>query len=441
IEVILDVVYNHTAEGNHLGPTLSFKGIDNASYYRLSPEDPRFYMDYSGVGGSLRMSHPRVLQFIMDSLRYWVLDMHVDGFRFDLASTLAREFSDVDKLSTFFDIIQQDPVLSEVKLIAEPWDIGPGGYQVGNFPPLWTEWNGRYRDTIRRFWKGDEGQIGEFAYRIAGSSDLYQDDGRKPGASINFVTCHDGFTLRDLVSYNHKHNDMNGEDNRDGSDNNISWNCGAEGPTDDTGIRELRKRQMRNFLVTLICSQGTPMMLAGDERGRTQNGNNNPYCQDNEISWINWEPSEESAELLEFTRSLIAFRNAHPAFRRKRFLQGAKIPGANVKDVMWFRSDGSSMREEDWEEPQLRSIAVFLAGQGIGEMDPKGRAVVDDSFLILFNADHENIMFTLPFPKKTWFVVLNTDKAAVNDPEKALKGKKSIEVRARSMVVLTIKTI
>jgi glycogen operon protein len=438
IEVILDVVYNHTAEGNHLGPTLSFKGIDNASYYHLNPEEPRYYMDYSGAGGSLRMSHPRVLQLIMDSLRYWVLDMHVDGFRFDLASTLAREFSDVDKLSTFFDIIQQDPVLSRVKLIAEPWDIGPGGYQVGNFPPLWTEWNGRYRDTVRHFWKGDPGQLGELAYRLTGSSDLYEDDGRRPSASLNFVTSHDGFTLHDLVSYNRKHNELTCEENRDGSSDNISWNCGAEGPTDDPSIGELRQRQMRNFLATLLLSQGTPMLLAGDERGRSQMGNNNAYCQDNELSWIDWEPRSTTSALLALTRDFIAFRHAHPIFRRKRFPRGRRIPGEEISELMWFRPDGMQMEEEDWGNAQAKAIAVLLAGDGIKEKGPKGQPLIDDSFLMLLNAHYESVRFLVPFAHKPWRVAFDTFGDDIRSGGDGPRIRKSVEVGPRSMMLLML---
>ncbi|MFA9431751.1 glycogen debranching protein GlgX, partial [Egicoccus sp. AB-alg2] len=383
IEVILDVVYNHTAEGNHLGPTLSLKGIDNGAYYRLVDGDPRYYMDYTGTGNSMNMRHPHVLQLIMDSLRYWVNEMHVDGFRFDLASTLARELHDVDRLSTFFEVIQQDPVISQVKLIAEPWDVGEGGYQVGNFPPLWSEWNGIYRDTIRDFWRGESATLPEFASRLTGSSDLYESDTRRPGASINFVTAHDGFTLADLVSYNDKHNEANGEDNRDGTDDNRSWNCGVEGPTDDPDVLALRARQQRNFLTTLLLSQGVPMLLGGDELGRTQGGNNNGYCQDNEISWYDWDAVDE--DLLAFTRGLIGLRAEHPIFRRRRWFQGRPLRGEEIDDIAWLRPDGTEMDDEDWDASYAKSLQVFLNGRGIASPDPRGQQIVDDSFLVLFN--------------------------------------------------------
>jgi len=393
IEVILDVVYNHTAEGNHLGPMLAFRGIDNASYYRLVPESPRFYMDYTGTGNSLNPVHPSVLRLIMDSLRYFVIDCHVDGFRFDLASALAREFHEVDRLSAFFDIIHQDPVLSQVKLIAEPWDVGEGGYQVGNFPVLWTEWNGLYRDVMRDFWRG-QARLGDFAYRFTGSSDLYESDGRRPSASINFVTAHDGFTLADLVSYNEKHNEANLEENRDGTDDNRSWNCGVEGPTDDPEVNALRERQMRNFVATLLLSQGVPMLLGGDERARTQHGNNNAYCQDNEISWIDWTLDERRASLLEFTKQVIRLRQEHPVFRRSTFLEGV-AESSGLPDVYWFRPDGRKMTRRDWDSgPSL--LGVFLNGGEIDAQTPEGELVVDDSFLILFNAHHEDATFTLP---------------------------------------------
>ncbi|HXH95563.1 MAG TPA: glycogen debranching protein GlgX [Thermoanaerobaculia bacterium] len=394
IEVILDVVYNHTAEGNHLGPMLSMKGIDNAAYYRLMPDDPRYYMDYTGTGNSLNMRHPHVLQLIMDSLRYWHLEMHVDGFRFDLASTLARELHDVDRLSAFFDIIQQDPVLSQVKLIAEPWDVGEGGYQIGNFPPLWSEWNGRYRDSVRDYWRGTDQVLGEFANRLTGSSDLYAWTGRRPYASINFITAHDGFTLRDLVSYNEKHNDANGENGKDGADDNRSWNCGAEGPTDDEAINELRSRQQRNFLTTLILSVGVPMICGGDELGRTQSGNNNAYCQDNEISWLDWEHVDDG--LFAFVSRVIAFRRQHPVFQRRRWFYGRPLRGANVSDIGWFRPDGGEMTDDDWQSATARSIGVFFSGEGIPAPDERGQPIVDDSFLILFNAHYEPMPFRLP---------------------------------------------
>jgi glycogen operon protein len=387
IEVILDVVFNHTAEGNHLGPVLSFKGVDNPGYYRLSPEDPRYYMDFTGTGNSLNTVEPAVLRLIMDSLRYFVLECHVDGFRFDLAATLARELYDVNRLSSFFDVIHQDPFLSQVKLIAEPWDVGPGGYQVGNFPILWTEWNGEYRDTIRDFWRG-EAPVSELAQRLAGSADLYASDGRRPVASINFITAHDGFTLRDLVSYNEKHNDANLEDNQDGTDDNRSWNCGAEGATDSAGVLALRARQQRNFLVTLLLSQGVPMLLGGDELGRTQQGNNNAWCQDNELSWYDWERIDE--ELLSFVRRVIALRRSEPVFRRRDFLVGE---GAELPDVVWFRPDGKEMGDEDWD---ARTLGVFLNGEEIPTHDREGNPIEGGSFLILFNAHHEPVAFTIP---------------------------------------------
>ena len=396
IEVILDVVYNHTAEGNHLGPTLSMRGIDNQVYYRLVPESPRFYVDYTGCGNSLNMLHARTLQLIMDSLRYWVTEMHVDGFRFDLAATLARGLYEGDRLSAFFDIIHQDPILSQVKLIAEPWDIGPGGYQVGNFPVLWAEWNGKYRDTVRRYWRGDEVQVAELAYRLTGSSDLYQHNGRRPYASINFVTAHDGFTLRDLVSYNQKHNQANGEENRDGEAHNHSWNCGVEGPTDDPEINVLRARQQRNFLATLLLSQGVPMLLAGDERNRTQSGNNNAYCQDNPISWIDWQLDDAGRELLAFTRQLIQIRAAHPALHRRKFFQGRSIHGSAVRDVEWFRPDGQELSDDEWNEAPVRCLGMQLNGQLMDEWDERGQHIHDDILLLLLNAHAEPVPFTLP---------------------------------------------
>ena len=408
IEVILDVVYNHTGEGNHLGPMLSFKGVDNTSYYRLVPDDPRHYMDYTGTGNTLNAQHPSVLRLIMDSLRYWVTECHVDGFRFDLASALARELYDVDRLSAFFDVIHQDPVLSQVKLIAEPWDVGPGGYQVGNFPVLWSEWNGIYRDVMRDFWRG-QASVGEFASRLTGSSDLYEHDGRHPFASINFLTAHDGFTLRDLVSYNDKHNEANLEGNRDGTDDNRSWNCGVEGETDDPEINELRARQQRNFLATLILSQGTPMLLGGDEFGRTQHGSNNAWCQDNEISWFDWSLLEENRELHEFVRKLIVLRRAHPVFRRRQFLRGTDEDGTGLPDVWWFRTDGHRMTKSDWESGE-RTVGMFLNGEEIASPDEKGQRVLDESFLLLFNAHHEDVTFTLPNRRfgERWALVLST---------------------------------
>ncbi len=406
IEVILDVVYNHTAEGNHLGPTLSFRGVDNRSYYRLVPGDLRHYLDFTGTGNSLNPVHPSVLRLIMDSLRYWVIDCHVDGFRFDLASALARELYDVDKLSAFFDVVHQDPVLSQVKLIAEPWDVGPGGYQVGNFPVLWTEWNGLYRDTARDFWRG-RASVGEFASRFTGSSDLYQEDGRHPTASINFVTAHDGFTLADLVSYEQKRNWANGEENRDGADDNRSWNCGVEGPTDDAHVLELRRRQQRNFLATLLLSQGVPMLLGGDELGRTQHGNNNAWCQDNELSWLDWEHVD--GELQAFTRRLIRFRREHPVFRRPAFLSGREVLGSGLPDVWWFRPDGRRMTQRDWREG-VHLLGVFLNGDEIPAYTQAGERLRDDSFAVLLNAHHEAAVFTLP-PRRfgrRWQLELST---------------------------------
>jgi len=398
IEVILDVVYNHTSEGNHMGPTLCFRGIDNASYYKLQPEDPRYYADFTGCGNALDLHHPRVLQLVMDSLRYWVEEMHVDGFRFDLATTLARRNGIFDSHAGFLDAVRQDPVLSRVKLIAEPWDVGDGGYQLGNFPPGWAEWNDQYRDTIRRFWKGDEGLIGTVASRITGSSDIFGRKGRRPWASINFVTAHDGFTLNDLVSYNRKHNEANQEGNRDGSDNNNSWNCGTEGPTDDPEIRALRARQKRNFLATLILSQGVPMMVAGDEFGRTQGGNNNAYCQDNEISWVAWEGiDEEDRRLLDFVRRLIRLRRDHIVFHRTRFFHGQVLPGTNVKDIIWLRPDGREKEAGDWEVPSARCLSFLLSGEaGQYHLTPQGEPEPDDTFLVIFNAYHEDIEYTLP---------------------------------------------
>ncbi|HVF74237.1 MAG TPA: glycogen debranching protein GlgX [Acidimicrobiales bacterium] len=434
IEVILDVVYNHTAEGNHLGPVLSFKGIDNATYYRLVDKDKRFYYDTTGTGNSLNVRHPHVLQLIMDSLRYWVLEMHVDGFRFDLAATLARQFHEVDRLSAFFDLIQQDPVVSQVKLIAEPWDIGEGGYQVGNFPPLWSEWNGKYRDCIRDYWRGEEQGLSEFAYRLTGSSDLYENDGRRPYASINFVTAHDGFTLRDLVSYNEKHNDANGEDNNDGESHNRSWNCGVEGPTDDPAVNELRAKQQRNYLATTFLSQGIPMLLGGDEMGRTQHGNNNAYCQDNEISWFDWE--NQDGELIAFTQRLVDLRKRHPIFRRRRWFQGRRLHGEDVADIAWFRPDGTEMNEDDWESGFAKSLAVFLNGDAIPTRDPRGQRIVDDSFLLLFNAYHENLDFALPPAPygEGWIKVLDTaDTFSEGDQYKA---GDQVNTTARSLAVL-----
>lgn len=410
IEVILDVVYNHTAEGNHLGPTLSFRGIDNLAYYRLEPENKRYYMDFTGCGNTLNMRHPRVLQLIMDSLRYWVLEMHVDGFRFDLASALARELYEVNRLGAFFDIIHQDPVLSQVKLIAEPWDLGEGGYQVGNFPVGWTEWNGKYRDTVRAYWKGEGGTIGEFAHRITGSSDLYEHGGRLPYASINFVTCHDGFTLHDLVSYNRKHNEANQEDNLDGESHNRSWNCGAEGVSDDPQVNALRDRQKRNFLASLFLSQGVPMLLAGDELGRSQQGNNNSYCQDNALSWLNWNLTAGQEKLLDFVRGLIALRKAHPVFRRHHFFQGRLIKGGGIKDIIWLTPAGAEMTNGEWQHDFAGCLGLFLAGNGLEEQDEKGRPITDSNFLLMINAHHQPVSFTIPslVPVTCWRVLLDT---------------------------------
>ena len=413
IEVILDVVYNHTAEGNQLGPTLAFRGIDNAAYYRLVEGDRRYYLDYTGCGNTLNMRHPRVLQLLMDSLRHWVVDLHVDGFRFDLASALARELHEVDRLGAFFDLLRQDPVLNQVKLIAEPWDLGAGGYQVGNFPAGWAEWNDKYRDTIRAYWKGDGGLIGEFARRITGSSDLYGRSGRRPYASVNYVAAHDGFTLTDLVSYNEKHNEANLEENRDGHNHNLSWNCGVEGPTDDPAIRALRARQKRNLLGTLLLSQGVPMLLAGDELGRTQRGNNNAYCQDNEISWVDWQPDDEREALVAFVQRVIALRRAHPVFRRRDFFHGRPLRGRDVKDILWLKPDGAEMTEEEWDQHFARCLGVYLPGEALTETDRRGRPVVDANFLLLFNAHHEPIPFALPdLGGAPWRGVLDTANAS-----------------------------
>jgi len=438
IEVILDVVYNHTAEGNHLGPTLSMRGIDNASYYRLVDGQPEYYMDYTGTGNTLNVRHPHTLQLIMDSLRYWVLEMHVDGFRFDLAATLAREFYDVDRLSTFFDLVQQDPTVSQVKLIAEPWDVGPGGYQVGNFPPQWTEWNGKFRDTVRDFWRGEPATLGEFAARISGSPDLYEHSSRRPVASINFVTAHDGFTLRDLVSYNEKHNEANGEGNRDGESHNRSWNCGVEGETDDLEIIELRAQQRRNFLATLFLSQGVPMLLHGDETGRTQRGNNNGYCQDNDITWLDWMQVDE--QLLRFTTQVSQLRREHPVFRRRRFFDGRPVrrgAGAPLPDIAWFTPDSREMSEEDWEAGFGKSVAVFLNGEGIPDRNARGERVVDDSFIMIFNAHDGSIDFTLPPPEwgAKWEIVLDTATPQLAEPAPAA-AQSLLTIEARSLCVL-----
>ncbi len=436
IEVILDVVYNHTAEGSHLGPTLCFRAIDNLSYYRVNPTAPRSYADFTGCGNTFNMRHPRTLQLVMDSLRHWVLEMHVDGFRFDLASALARELLEVDRLSAFFDIILQDPVLSQVKLIAEPWDLGEGGYQVGNFPVLWSEWNGKYRDTVRDYWRGADQSLGEFASRFTGSSDLYGAGGRQPHASINFVTCHDGFTLRDLVSYREKHNLGNGEHNRDGDGTNRSWNCGAEGPASDPIVNLTRARQTRNFLASLFLSQGVPMLLGGDEIGRTQAGNNNAYCQDNEISWFDWNNADQ--ELLEFTRALIGFHKRHPVFRRRRWFQGRPIHGEGVRDIGWFKPDGEEMSEEDWRVGFAKSLGVFLNGDAIPSPDPMGNRVVDDSFYIIFNAHYEQFDFVLPAPEwgSRWTKVLDTSEPVPREDNKIYEASKAINVYARSLIML-----
>ena len=435
IEVILDVVYNHTAEGNHEGPTLCFKGLDNGAYYRLSSEDSRYYVDYTGTGNSLNMRHPHVLQLIMDSLRYWIQEMRVDGFRFDLASTLARELHDVDRLSAFFDIIQQDPVISQVKLIAEPWDVGEGGYQVGNFPPGWSEWNGKYRDSIRNFWRGQDQTLAKFAYRVTGSSDLYENTGRRPYASINFVTCHDGFTLTDLVSYNEKHNQANGEDNRDGESHNRSWNCGVEGPTEDSEILALRNRQRRNLMLTLFLSQGVPMLSAGDEIGRTQNGNNNTYCQDNELSWLHWDKADR--EFLRFMRALLAFRREHPVFRRRHWFQGQAIYGRGLEDIAWFTPDGNEMEDSYWNEGYAKSIAIFLNGSAVPSPDVFGLKVIDDSFYLIFNAHYESLDFTLPDKVwgRRWRTVIDSAEGWIEE-KRVLSAGDGVTAESRSVIVL-----
>ncbi len=442
IEVILDVVYNHTGEGNELGPTLSFRGIDNAAYYRLADDDPSRYIDYTGCGNSLNARGPQMLQLIMDSLRYWVTDMHVDGFRFDLASTLAREFHEVDRLSTFFEVVQQDPVVSRVKLIAEPWDVGPGGYQVGDFPPLWTEWNGQYRDTVRDFWRGEPATLGEFASRVCGSADLYQSDGRRPMASINFVTCHDGFTLTDLVSYNEKHNEDNGEDNRDGENHNRSWNCGVEGPTDDPDILELRARQRRNFIATLMLSQGVPMLAHGDELGRTQLGNNNAYSHDSPLTWLDWSDVDDT--MLDFTASLIAFRMANRAFLRRRFLTGLPVPNHHtapeqgLPDVVWFAPDGRVMTDEDWSHDLSQAVGLFINGEAIRDVDPRGERHTGASFLMFFNAHPTWTGFVAPPQEygKQWRMIIDTSQPALDQPRLTEAGEEFF-VPDRSLVVLT----
>jgi len=440
VEVILDVVYNHTAEGNHLGPSLAMRGLDNPAYYRLNDDDKRFYVDYTGTGNSLNMRNPYVLQLIMDSLRYWITEMHVDGFRFDLAATLARELHDVDRLSAFFDLIQQDPVVREAKLIAEPWDVGEGGYQVGNFPPLWSEWNGKFRDTVRDFWRGEPGTLGELGFRLTGSADLYETSGRRPYNSINFVTAHDGFTLRDLVSYNEKHNQANGEDNRDGSNDNRSWNCGVEGPTDDEEVLDCRARQQRNFLATLFISQGVPMLLGGDEMGRTQRGNNNAYCQDNELSWFDWSLVEKNEEVVELVAWLVALRRDHPVFRHRRWFEGS--PGADAVtpavDIAWFSPGGTPMTDEEWRG-RGGKLAVFLNGEGVQTHGPMGERIVDDSFLMLFDADPDEVSFVLP-PEQwgaRWRRLLDTRNPAPDgDGGPVFGAAETVAVDGRAMVLL-----
>jgi isoamylase len=436
IEVILDVVYNHTAEGNHMGPMLSLKGIDNLTYYRTVADNPRYYMDYTGTGNSLNVRHPQVLKLIMDSLRYWVLEMHVDGFRFDLAATLARELHDVDRLSGFFDIIHQDPTLADVKLIAEPWDVGEGGYQVGNFPVQWAEWNGKYRDTVRRYWKGDDGQLSDVGYRLTGSSDLYKHDGRRPYASINFVTAHDGFTLRDLVSYNEKHNEANGENNQDGANDNNSWNMGAEGPTDDPEIKHARDRQIRNFLATLLLSQGVPMISGGDEMGRTQKGNNNAYCQDNQISWYDWTPSEEKELLIDYTCRLIALRKDHPNLRRRKFFQDRVIHNSEARDIAWFGTNGKELSVEVWNAGWIRTLGMMLNGTTLDATDQLGNHITDNSFLLLVNAHHEPVNFQLPPPPQDgiWQTILNTNNTTT--PFKKSTARRRVRLEGRSLILL-----
>ena len=446
IEVILDVVYNHTAEGNHMGPTLSFKGVDNITYYRLT-ENQRFYMDYTGTGNTLNVRNPQVLKLVMDSLRYWVLEMHVDGFRFDLAAALARELHQVDRLSAFFDIINQDPVISQVKLIAEPWDVGEGGYQVGKFPSLWAEWNGKYRDSVRRYWKGDGGQLAELGYRLTGSSDLYQRDGRHPTASINFITAHDGFTLNDLVTYDEKHNQANLENNQDGANDNNSWNHGTEGPTDDPTIKELRERQKRNFIATLLLSQGVPMILSGDEVGRGQGGNNNPYAQDNEITWNNWDLDQPKKDLLEFTRKLIKYRRDHPNLHRRKFFQDrsirpaqsqdVEIEGSQVRDITWVRQDGNAMTDDEWSAGWIRSVGLLLSGETLDDVNSTGEPIRDDTFFILLNAHHEDLDFTLisPRPGKVWEVSFDT-RVTDSKPGEQKQGCSVYNLMGRSVVVL-----
>jgi isoamylase len=439
IEVILDVVYNHTGEGNQMGPTMSFRGIDNAAYYHLVQNDRRYYMDYTGTGNTLNMQHPHVLQLLMDSLRYWVKEMHVDGFRFDLASTLAREFHDVSRLSAFFDCIHQDPVISTVKLIAEPWDVGEGGYQVGNFPVLWQEWNGKYRDCLRAYWKGDMGLLGELAYRLTGSADLFEAGGRRPYASVNFLTAHDGFTLYDTVAYNEKHNEANGENNQDGHNDNRSWNCGAEGPTEDESINALRRQQVRNFLATMLLGQGVPMIVGGDEFGRTQNGNNNAYCQDNEISWFHWEHEAWQKQLIDFTARLIRTRKSHPIFRRPKYFQGRRVPQTGTKDLMWFDTDGSEMTGDHWNSAN-RCLAMLLSGDALDVRDPEGEPVRDDTFVFLFNAYHEPVNFALPGKENVnWEVFLNThEETGFPGTPTACNSGDELAVDGRTLCILRL---
>ena len=438
IEVILDVVYNHTGEGNQMGPTISFRGVDNESYYRLVEDDPRFYFDFTGTGNTMNVRHPQVLKLIMDSLRYWVTEMHVDGFRFDLAAALARELFEVDRLSAFFDIIHQDPVLSRVKLIAEPWDIGEGGYQVGNFPPGWSEWNGKYRDTVRDFWRGEPATLAEFAFRLTGSSDLYESGGRKPYASINFITAHDGFTMHDLVSYNEKHNEANGEDNNDGESHNRSWNCGVEGETDDPEVHQLRERQKRNFFTTMALSQGVPMILGGDEMSRTQFGNNNAYCQDNEISWYDWTQADENITMLGFARRVMDFRQRHRTFRRRKWFQGRPIHGSGTADIGWFDAAGEPMTDEQWNEELAKSVGMFLNGDSLPDPGPQGEQESDDSFMVLFNASEEKIGFALPSDRwgKNWAIVIDTNDPLLEEQAVTYNSGDEVPLESRSIVVL-----
>jgi glycogen operon protein len=440
IEVILDVVYNHTAEGNHLGPTFSFKGLDNLTYYRTVAEDPRFYFDYTGTGNTLNMTQPHTLELVMNSLRYWVTEMHVDGFRFDLASTLARSLHEVDRLSSFFMLVHQDPVLSQVKLIAEPWDVGEGGYQVGNFPVRWAEWNGKYRDAIREFWRGLGRNAGELGYRLSGSSDLYENDGRSPYSSVNFITAHDGFSMHDLVSYDHKHNEANGEDNRDGTNDNASWNCGAEGDTDDPNIRALRARQMRNLMSTLLLSQGTPMICGGDEIARTQHGNNNAYCQDNEISWYDWNLGDEQKAMLAFTKRLIALRKAHPGLRRAKFFKGRRIRGTQVRDVLWLRHDGEEMNDDDWSNPQTASLSMFLSGKGLDTVDEEGNPMVDDDLLLVVNGSHVDLDWVLPKVggPEAWELLVDTGAV---DREERVAPSATTRLEARTLKLYRRKAV